>query len=64
MTKKDSCPLPQIYDTIDFLGGAKYFSAMDLIIEYWKIDVPVEEKEKCAKNALSKLNQPTLDAPR
>ena len=34
ITKKDSYPLPQIDNTLDRLGHAKYFSAMDLISGY------------------------------
>lgn len=59
LTKKDSYPLPCIDDTIDKLGGAKYFSAMDLISGYWQIDLPAEEQEKCAIIAQSGLYQPT-----
>ena len=40
LTKKDSYPLPRIDDTIDKLGGAQYFSAMDLVSGYWQIDLP------------------------
>jgi hypothetical protein len=34
ITKKDSYPLPRIDDALDKLGGAKFFSAMDLISGY------------------------------
>ena len=34
VTKKDSYPLPCFDDALDCLGGAKYFSAMDLISGY------------------------------
>ena len=59
ITKKDSYPLPRIDDTIDQLGGAQFFSAMDLISGYWQIDLPEEEQEKCAIVAQSGLYQPT-----
>ena len=36
-TRKDAHPLPRISDIIDFLGGAKYFSTMDLKSGYWQI---------------------------
>lgn len=59
ITKKDSYPLPQIDDTLDRLGGAKYFSAMDLISGYWQIDLPPSEQEKCAIITEKGLYQPT-----
>ena len=59
ITKKDSYPLPRIDDTIDQLGGAQFFSAMDLISGYWQIDLPEEDQEKCAIVAQSGLYQPT-----
>ena len=59
LTKKDSYPLPRIDDTIDKLGGAQYFSAMDLVSGYWQIDLPEEDQEKCAIIAQSGLYQPT-----
>ena len=59
VTKKDSYPLPRIDDALDRLGGAKYFSAMDLISGYWQIDLPPEEQEKCAIITSTGLYQPT-----
>lgn len=59
ITKKDSYPLPRIDDALDKLGGAKFFSAMDLILGYWQIDLPVEEQEKCAIITSQGLFQPT-----
>ena len=59
LTKKDSYPLPRIDNTIDKLGGAQYFSAMDLVSGYWQIDLPEEDQEKCAIIAQSGLYQPT-----
>ena len=48
VTKNDSYLLPCIDDALDCLGGAKYFSSMDLISGYWQIDLPPEEQEKFA----------------
>ena len=57
--KKDSYPLPRIDNAIDKLGGAQFFSAMDLISGYWQINLPEEDQEKCAIIAQSGLYQPT-----
>ena len=46
ITKKDSYPLPRIDNTLDRLGHAKYFSAMDLISGYWQVEIPESEQEK------------------
>ena len=40
MTKKDVYPLPRIDDILDTLGGAQYFSTLDLSSGYWQIDDP------------------------
>ena len=57
--KKDSYPLPRINNALDVLGGAKYFSAMDLILGHWQIDLPPEDQEKCAIITSRGLFQPT-----
>ena len=59
ITKKDSYPLPRIDNAIDKLGGAQFFSAMDLISGYWQINLTEEDQEKCAIIAQSGLYQPT-----
>ena len=59
LTKKDSYPILYIDDTIDKIGGAKYFSAMDLLSRYWQVELPEEEQEKCVIIAQSGLYQPT-----
>ena len=59
ITKKDSYPLPRIDDTLDCLGHAKYFSAMDLISGYWQVELPESEQENCAIITSSGLYQPT-----
>ena len=40
--------MPRIDATLDQLGGAQYFSAMDLNSGYWQLDLPPEDQEKCA----------------
>ena len=59
ITKKDSYPLPCIDDTLDQLGNAKFFSAMDLISGYWQVELPPSEQEKCAIITSNGLYQPT-----
>ena len=48
ITQKDSYPLPRIQDCLDSLGGAKFFSYMDLASGYWQIPVKEEDKAKTA----------------
>ena len=59
LLKKDSYPLPRIDNALDVLGGAKYFSAIDLISGYWQIDLLPEDQEKCAIITSRGLFQPT-----
>ena len=59
ITRKDIYPLPSISDTLDRLGGAKYFSAMDLVSGYWQIDLPEEDQQKAAIITPQGLFQPT-----
>ena len=59
ITKKDSYPLPRNDNAIDKLGGAQFFSAMDLISRYRQINLLEEDQEKHAIIAQSGLYQPT-----
>ena len=59
ITRKDVYLLPSISDTLDRLGGAKYFSAMDLVFGYWQIDLPEEDQQKAAIITPQGLFQPT-----
>ena len=59
ITKKDSYPLLRIDNTLDQLGNAKFFSAMDLISGYWQVELPPSEQEKCAIITTNGLYQPT-----
>ena len=47
-TCKDAQPLPRIDDTLDALGGARYFSTLDLASGYWQVAVNPGDKEKTA----------------
>ncbi len=47
-TYKDAYPLPRIDDTLDSLGGNRYFSTLDLTSGYWQIGLTPEAAEKSA----------------
>ena len=47
-TSKDSFPLPRIDDSLDALGGNKYFSVMDLSSGYWQVGVHPSDQDKTA----------------
>ena len=48
VTKTDAFPLPRIDDLLDQLGGAKYFSTLDLASGFWQIQMEPESREKTA----------------
>lgn len=48
LTKKDAHPLPRIDDTLDALGGAQWFTTLDLASGYWQIEVAQADGEKTA----------------
>lgn len=48
ITKKDVYPLPRIDETLDALGGARFFTTLDLRAGYWQIKVAEEDKDKTA----------------
>ena len=43
VTRKDAYPMPRVDEIFDKLGGARYFSTLDLASGYWQ--VPVNEKD-------------------
>jgi hypothetical protein len=45
LTRKDSYPLPNVYETLGALGGCKYFCTMDLASGFWQI--PMAEEDSC-----------------
>ena len=49
VTTKDSCPLPLISETLqEALGGAKYFTSLDLLSGYWQVELDAASREKTA----------------
>jgi len=48
LTHKDSYPLPRISSCLDALGGAKYFSTLDLRSGFWQTAMDPRDKEKTA----------------
>ena len=47
-TVKDAYPLPRIDDSLDSLGGAKYFSTLDLASGYWQVEMDDDARSKSA----------------
>ena len=47
-TVPDAYSLPRIEETLDALGGATWFSTLDLKSAYWQIELAEEDKEKTA----------------
>jgi hypothetical protein len=46
VTKKDGFPMSRIYDTLNMLAGAKWFSTLNLRSIYWQVDLHADDKEK------------------
>lgn len=51
MTVKDAYPLPRIDESIDALGGSRWFSTLDMMSGYWQIEVDESDKQKTAFTA-------------
>jgi hypothetical protein len=48
ITKRDTYPLPRVDDTLDRLGGSKFFTALDLTAGYWQVEMEAGSGEKTA----------------
>ncbi|KAL5510200.1 hypothetical protein EMCRGX_G005707 [Ephydatia muelleri] len=48
VTRKDAYPLPRVDDTLDTLGGSKFFTTLDLASGYWQVEVATEDRPKTA----------------
>ncbi|CAF1607330.1 unnamed protein product, partial [Didymodactylos carnosus] len=46
ITERDVYPLPLINDIIDKLGGAKYFTCLDLKQDYWQVEIDEKDRQK------------------
>ena len=48
VTRKDTYPLPRVYDLLDTLAGSRLFNTLDLISGCWQVEVCPGDKEKTA----------------
>ena len=48
VTKKDAYPIPRIDEMLEALGGAKWFTTLDLASGYWQVEMDSESKDKTA----------------
>ena len=48
VTKFDAYPLPRIDETLEALGGAQWFTTLDLISGYWQVGLTPEARLKSA----------------
>ena len=48
ITRKDCHPLPRITEALDSMGGARFFSTLDLRSGYWQLEMEDNSKEKTA----------------
>ena len=48
VTKVDAYPLPHIEDSLNTLGGARFFCSLDLASGYWQAEMDAADREKMA----------------
>ena len=48
VTKVDAYPLPQIEDSLNTLGGVRFFCGLDLASGYWQVKMDAADREKTA----------------
>ena len=48
VTLKDAYPLPRVDDSLDALGGSKWFTTLDMTSGYWQISMDQEARERSA----------------
>lgn len=46
VTRQDAYPLPRVDDSLDALGGAAWFSTVDLMSGYWQVEVHPDDRPK------------------
>ena len=47
-TKEDAYPLPHIEDSLNTLGGSRFFCSLDLASGYWQVEMDAADREKTA----------------
>lgn len=71
VTKKEVFPLPNIDEIFDQLGGARFFSSLDLCQGYWQVEMEEDSKEftafstpsghyECNRMSFGLANAPSL----
>ena len=46
VTLKDAYPLPRVDDSLDALGGSKWFTTLDMTSGYWQISMDQEARRE------------------
>ena len=47
-TKVDAYPLPHIEDSLNTLGGTRFYCSLDLASGYWQVEMDAADREKTA----------------